>query len=57
MSCFDLGFNGEDDWFIQAQRGAAARSQGFLGCCDRDEQGTVYIIPMFGMENKLKKVK
>lgn len=41
------------DWFIQARRGECAKKMGFDGCEDQDEQGTVYIIPMFGRESIL----
>ncbi|MFX5523805.1 hypothetical protein [Acinetobacter baumannii] len=40
----------ENDWFIQAKRGECAKKMGFDGCKDHDEQGVVYIIPMFGRE-------
>ena len=54
---FDLGLDSEDiaeiDWFIQAKRGECAKKMGFDGCLDEDEQGTVYIIPMFGRESIL----
>ena len=43
------------DWFIQARRGERAKKMGFDGCLDRDEQGGVYIIPMFGRESILVK--
>lgn len=41
------------DWFIQARRGECAKKMGFDGCKDQDEQGAVYIIPMFGRESIL----
>lgn len=41
------------DWFIQARRGECAKKMGFDGCEDQDEQGAVYIIPMFGRESIL----
>lgn len=56
---FDLGLDGESmaelDWFIQAKRGECAKKMGFDGCKDHDEQGSVYIIPMFGRESILVK--
>lgn len=56
---FDLGLDSEDiaeiDWFIQARRGECAKKMGFDGCKDDDEQGAVYIIPMFGRETILNK--
>ncbi len=47
----------EDDWFVQAQQGSAAKAMGFDACESFDEQGTVYIIPMMGRENDLVRVK
>ena len=44
---------GESGWFIQAQQGACAKEMGFKACELIDEQGTVYIIPMFSRENEL----
>lgn len=43
----------ENDWFIQARRGECAKKMGFDGCKDHDEQGAVYIVPMFGRESIL----
>lgn len=43
----------ENDWYIQAKRGECAKKMGFDGCLDEDEQGSVYIIPMFGRESIL----
>ena len=43
----------ENDWYIQAKRGECAKKMGFDGCLDQDEQGGVYIIPMFGRESIL----
>ena len=45
----------ENDWYIQAKRGECAKKMGFDGCLDQDEQGGVYIIPMFGRESILVK--
>ena len=53
-SVWNHGFGDADaDWFIQARRGECAKKMGFDGCKDHDEQGTVYIIPMFGRESIL----
>lgn len=46
----------EDDFYIQAMQGAAAKDEGYLGAISADEQGTVYIIPMLGKESMLKAV-
>ena len=43
----------EADWWIQELRGECAKKMGYDGCEDEDEQGTVYIIPMFGREEIL----
>ena len=43
----------ENDWFIQTKRGECAKKMGFDGCKDHDEQGAVYIVPMFGRESIL----
>ena len=45
----------ENDWFIQTKRGECAKKMGFDGCKDHDEQGVVYIIPMFNRESILIK--
>lgn len=44
---------GELSWWLQGKRGECAKKMGFDGCEDFDEQGTVYIIPMFGRESEL----
>jgi hypothetical protein len=55
-SVWNYSFGDSDaDWFIQARRGECAKKMGFDGCEDSDEQGTVYIIPMFNRESILIK--
>ena len=44
-------------WRIQYFQAQAAKRMGFDGCKSRDEQGAVYMIPMFGRENLLNEVK
>ena len=44
----------EFSWWLQGKRGECAKKMGYDGCEDRDEQGTVYIIPMYGREGELK---
>ena len=44
---------GEDSWFLQGLRGECAVKMGYDGCEDEDEQGAVYIVPMFGRESEL----
>jgi hypothetical protein len=56
-SVFDFGLDADDDWFIQSQRGAAAKLMGFSACRDEDEQGTVYIVPMLNKFESLNLVK
>jgi len=43
----------EADWWVQGLRGECAKKMGYDGCEDEDEQGSVYIIPMFGREEIL----
>jgi hypothetical protein len=55
-SVFNHSFGDADaDWWVQARRGECAKKMGFDGCKDRDEQGVVYIIPMFNRESILIK--
>lgn len=46
----------EDSWWLQGRRGEAAARMGYDGAKDRDEQGTVYIVPMKGREGELTEV-
>lgn len=48
------GCDAESSWWLQGKRGECAVKMGFDGCEDSDEQGTVYIVPMFGRESELK---
>lgn len=43
----------ELDWFVQGQMGAAAKEAGYKAARSQDEQGAVYIVPMFGCEADL----
>lgn len=43
----------EGSWWIQAQQGHVARALGYDAAMSRDEQGTVYIVPMIGREEDL----
>jgi len=43
----------DDSWWLQGRRGECAVRMGYDGCEDRDEQGTVYIVPMAGREAEL----
>ena len=58
-SPWDQGFEccGEDSWWLQGKRGECAVKMGFDVCRDVDEQGTVYIVPMFGREHELKLIE
>jgi hypothetical protein len=49
--------DGEDSWWLQGKRGECAVKMGYDGCEDEDEQGTVYIVPMFGRESELTLVE
>ena len=51
--CDDYEYAADLSWKIQYFQAQAAKRMGFDGCKARDEQGTVYIIPMFGRENLL----
>jgi hypothetical protein len=44
---------GDFSWYIQGKQGEAAKLLGYDGAISRDEQGTVYIVPMFGRESDL----
>jgi len=47
------GYDGEDDWWVQGKQGEAAKNMGYEAARGEDEQGTVYIVPMFGREKDL----
>lgn len=53
----DLGIECDDamefDWEIQAIQAQSAKKQGYDGCVSQDEQGSVYMIPMFGRKDLL----
>lgn len=53
----DFDCDAEDSWWLQGRRGACAAAMGYDGCEDRDEQGTVYIVPMSGRESELTLVE
>lgn len=53
---WDHGADADGSWWLQGKRGECAVKMGFDGCEDRDEQGTVYIVPMLGRESELKLV-
>ena len=55
--CDDYEYAADLSWKIQYFQAQAAKRMGFDGCKARDEQGAVYIIPMFGRENLLNEVK
>lgn len=46
--------DGEMDWMIQGLQGDAAKVLGYRAAQSEDEQGAVYIVPMFGRESELK---
>jgi len=52
-SVFNHGGSAEDDWWIQAKQGECAKLMGYEACESRDEQGVVYIVPMFDRESDL----
>lgn len=49
--------NADLSWWLQGKRGECAVKMGYDGCEDVDEQGTVYIVPMFGRESELRLVE
>lgn len=53
----DFDCDGFDSWWLQGMRGECAVKMGFDGCKDKDEQGTVYIVPMSGRESELTLVE
>ena len=55
--CDDCEDAADLSWKIQYFQAQAAKRMGFDGCKSRDEQGAVYMIPMFGRESLLTKVK
>lgn len=48
--------NCEHGWWIQARQGECAKKMGYDACQSEDEQGVVYIVPMFGKEGDLREV-
>lgn len=52
-TAWDHGKDGEDDWWIQGKQGECAKKMGYEAVESRDEQGTVYIVPMLGREADL----
>ena len=60
VDAYDICDDYEDaaylSWKIQYFQAQAAKRMGFDGCKARDEQGAVYMIPMFGRESLLTKV-
>jgi len=56
LSEWDYSSDADYSWWLQGKRGECAKKMGYDGCEDKDEQGTVYIIPMLGRESELKRV-
>lgn len=54
--CDDYEDAADLSWKIQYFQAQAAKRMGFDGCKSQDEQGAVYMIPMFGRELLLTKV-
>ena len=50
---WEHGGGGEIDWWVQGKQGECAKKMGFEAVEGRDEQGHVYIVPMFDRENDL----
>lgn len=56
-SVCDIDADPELDWFIQAQQGECANVMGYKACRSTDEQGTVFIVAMFGREKELIEIE
>ena len=56
-NAFDHGRDGEDDWWLQAKQGEAAKLMGYEAVEAKDEQGSVWIVPMLGREADLKLIE
>ena len=50
IESWELSDETEDNFYIQAKQGEAGKIIGYDGAESEDEQGTVYIIPMFERE-------
>ena len=50
---WDYDCDAEKSWWLQGKQGECAKAMGFEACIAKDEQGTVYIIPMIGREKDL----
>ena len=50
---FDYSGDCEDDWYVQKKQGECAKLMGYRACESIDEQGVVYIVPMYSFEDKL----
>ncbi len=55
-TAMDHGADCDMDWWIQAKQGECAKKMGYEACRAVDEQGVVYIVPMFGRESDLVKI-
>ena len=56
IESWELSDDAEASFYIQAMQGRAGKELGYDGACSEDEQGAVYIIPMFGREKDLELV-
>ena len=52
-NCFDYTQYSEYEWEIQKKQGECAKLMGYDACSATDEQGQVYMVPMFGRESEL----
>ena len=50
---WDYDCDAEKSWWLQGKQGECAQVMGFEACIAKDEQGTVYIVPMIGREKDL----
>ena len=50
---WDYDCDAEKSWWLQGKQGECAKAMGFEACIAKDEQGTVYIVPMMNREKDL----
>ena len=50
---WDYECDAEKSWWLQGKQGECAKKMGFEACRSKDEQGTVYIVPMMNREKDL----
>ena len=51
---WDFDCDAEKSWWLQGKQGECAKKMGYEACLSKDEQGSVYIVPLLGREEDLK---